>query len=448
MSSRITKFTSKFHFTTFVRTLSSTVTAKNADSSVPRPKPLPQASLEAEHIYTSQHVELRESYSKLIQKEIEPYIDEWEAKGIFPAHELFKKLGDAGFLGISKPVEYGGMGLEYSYEIAAAEELGKCSCGAIPMAIDPSVGTYGVQSDMSTPALANFGSPLLKEKFLSPSIKGEMVACIGVSEQGGGSDVANIVTTAKKKNGYYYITGNKMWITNGIQADWMCMLANTGPPSAPPHLNKSLICVPLDSEGVQRARKIEKLGMDSSDTAQIYFDNVKVPEENLIGEEGLGFVYQMMQFQEERIWGAASIVETLFRLISDTIQYTSERKTFGKPLIHNQYIHFRLAELETEVEMLRSSIYRCVGLYQQGYDVTKLASMVKLKAGRLSREVADTCLQFWGGMGYSRETHVNRAFRDLRLLSIGAGADEIMLQIICKYMGTLPMPPKKQLPSS
>ncbi|XP_063726692.1 probable acyl-CoA dehydrogenase 6 isoform X3 [Symsagittifera roscoffensis] len=441
MSSRITKFTSKFHFTTFVRTLSSTVTAKNADSSVPRPKPLPQASLEAEHIYTSQHVELRESYSKLIQKEIEPYIDEWEAKGIFPAHELFKKLGDAGFLGISKPVEYGGMGLEYSYEIAAAEELGKCSCGAIPMAI-------GVQSDMSTPALANFGSPLLKEKFLSPSIKGEMVACIGVSEQGGGSDVANIVTTAKKKNGYYYITGNKMWITNGIQADWMCMLANTGPPSAPPHLNKSLICVPLDSEGVQRARKIEKLGMDSSDTAQIYFDNVKVPEENLIGEEGLGFVYQMMQFQEERIWGAASIVETLFRLISDTIQYTSERKTFGKPLIHNQYIHFRLAELETEVEMLRSSIYRCVGLYQQGYDVTKLASMVKLKAGRLSREVADTCLQFWGGMGYSRETHVNRAFRDLRLLSIGAGADEIMLQIICKYMGTLPMPPKKQLPSS
>ncbi len=197
------------------------------------------------------------------------------------------------------------------------------------------------------------------------------------------------------------------------------MLVNTGPADAPPHLNKSLICVPLNSPGVERAKKIEKLGMDSSDTAQIFFDNVKVPVDNLIGEEGMGFVYQMIQFQEERIWGAASIVETLFGLISSTIEYTSQRKSFGKPLLHNQYIHFRLAELESEVEMLRSSIYRCVGLYQQGYDVTKLASMVKLKAGRLSREVADTCLQFWGGMGYSKETHVNRAFRDLRLLSIG-----------------------------
>ena len=379
---------------------------------IPKLQSLPQPSLEHEHVYTQQHVELRDTYNKLIQKHIEPFVNEWEQAGIFPARELFKELGNAGFLGISKPEEYGGLGLDYSYEIAAAEELGKCSCGAVPMAI-------GVQSDMATPALANFGSDELKQKFLAPSIAGDLVACIGVSEQGGGSDVAGISSRAVKKNGYYHITGNKMWITNGIQADWMCMLVNTGKPEDPMHLNKSLICVPLDSEGVQRVKKIEKIGMDSSDTAQIFFDNVKVPQENLIGEEGLGFVYQMIQFQEERMWGAASIVETLFGLIRETINYTRDRRAFGKPLLHNQYIHFRLAELETEVEMLRSSIYRCVSLYQQGCDVTKLASMVKLKAGRLAREVSDSCLQFWGGMGYSKESKVSRAFRDLRLLSIG-----------------------------
>ncbi len=247
--------------------------------------------------FTSEHEELRRTIERFVEQELNPHVDEWEEAGIFPAHEVFRKLGELGLLGLTKPEAYGGAGLDYSYSVLMAETLGNTRCGGVPMAI-------GVQTDMATPALARFGSDELRAEFLAPAIAGTAVACIGVSEPGAGSDVASIRTTARKDGDDYVISGGKLWITNGTQADWMCCLANTSEGS--PHRNKSLIIVPMKSKGVSIERKLRKIGMNSSDTAQIHFDDVRVPRRHLIGEEGHGFTYQMLQFQEERLWGAAN----------------------------------------------------------------------------------------------------------------------------------------------
>src|SRR5262245_24799665 len=380
-------------------------------------------------LFTADHDEPRRALQKFIAAEINPHVDEWEDNDIFPAHELFKKLGDLGFLGLNKPTEFGGQGLDYSYALMMAEELGAIKCGGVPMAI-------GVQTDMATPALARFGSDEVRREFLAPAISGDAVACIGVSEPGAGSDVASIKTQARSDGDDYVINGGKMWITSGTQADWICLLANTG--DGPVHKNKSLICLPMKTKGVNVARKLDKMGMRSSDTAQIFFEDVRVPQRNRIGKEGEGFTYQMQQFQEERLYAAAAGLIAKERMIEDTIAYTGQRKAFGQSILDNQVVHFRLAELKTEVEMLRAITYRAAELMLRGEDVTMLASMAKLKSGRLSREISDACLQYWGGMGFMNETGISRAYRDTRLGSIGGGADEIMLSIICKHMGILP----------
>ena len=378
--------------------------------------------------FTPEHEQIADTVRKFVAKEINPHIAEWEAAQEFPSHAVFKKLGDLGLLGLKYPTEYGGMALDFSYSMVMAEALGECNAGGVPMAI-------GVHTDMCTPALARFGSDELRRAYLAPSIAGDMVGCLGVSEAGGGSDVAALKTHARKEGDDYVINGSKMWITNGMKADWCCLLVNTS--DASPHKNKSLIIVPMDAPGITR-QKIRKIGMDSSDTAQLFFDNVRVPQRNLVGQEGMGFMFQMMQFQEERLWGAAGSLRSLDRLIDQTIEYTRQRRTFGKSVLDNQVVHFRMAELRTEVEALRSLTYRAVEAYVSGKDVTKLASMAKLKCGRLSREVADSCLQYWGGMGFTWDNPISQAYRDSRLVSIGGGADEIMLGIICKLEGTLP----------
>lgn len=384
---------------------------------------------------TQEHRELSRSLKRFIEAEINPRVDDWEEAEIFPAHEVFKGLGNLGLLGVTKPEAYGGMGLDWSYGAVVAETLGHITCGAVPMAI-------GVQTDMSTPALARFGSDAAKDDFLKPSISGDYVACLGVSETGAGSDVASIKTRAVKDGDDYVITGGKMWTTNGTQADWMCLLANTS--EGKPHKNKSLICLPLRDDkgklrpGIEIARKLKKLGMRSSDTAEFFFDGVRVPQRYLIGEEGMGFTYQMLQFQEERLWAALSGLVPLEKILEATIDYTRQRKAFGQSILDNQVVHFRLAELKTEIEALRALTWDAVEKMVAGENVTMLASMAKLKIGRLSRELNDACLQYWGGMGYMEESPVSRAFRDARLGSIGGGADEVMLSIICKFMGTLP----------
>jgi len=392
------------------------------------------ATAAAASYYEEDQLAMQKTAKAIIDNDINPYVDEWEAAGNYPAKVVFKKLGDAGLLGVNKPVEYGGMGLNFKYSIALNEVMGNIKCGGVPMSI-------AVQTDMATPALARFGSDYVKEEFLKPSIAGDFVACLGVSEPGGGSDVAACKTTAKVVGDDLVINGQKMWITNAFQADWMCLLANTG--DGPAHTNKSLICVPMNTPGVHLNKRIDKMGMRCSDTAVIYLDDVRVPVKNIIGEPGMGFTYQMLQFQEERLACAALSITPMDLLIAETVEYCKQRTAFGQPLLNNQYIHFRLAELQTEVEMLRAGLYRATDQHVAGENVTQLASMCKLKCGRLVREVADSCLQFWGGMGFTNDVLVSRMYRDMRLTSIGGGADEVMLGIICKTMGTLPSGKKR-----
>ncbi|MBK7729123.1 MAG: acyl-CoA dehydrogenase family protein [Gammaproteobacteria bacterium] len=383
--------------------------------------------------FSDEHRALRATTAKFIDSEINPYAEEWEAAGIFPAHELFRKMGELGLLGISKPPEFGGLGLDYSYQIVFSEELGRVQCGGVGMAI-------GVQTDMATPALAKFGSDELRREFLAPAIAGEYVASIAVSEPGAGSDVAAITTRATRDGDDYLINGSKMWITSSTQADFLCLLANTG--EGKPHSNKSLIVVPTNIPGVSFSERLNKLGMRSSDTAQVFLDNVRVPQRYRIGDEGAGFFYQMLQFQEERLYAAAGGLKGLESCINATIEYARERQAFGRSILDNQVVHFRLAELQSEVEALRALTYDAVDGYINGEDVTMKASMAKLKAGRLSRELTDACLQYWGGMGFMWDNPIARAYRDTRLTSIGGGADEVMLSIICKQMGILPGKPK------
>ncbi|WP_308911521.1 acyl-CoA dehydrogenase family protein [Pseudokordiimonas caeni] len=377
-------------------------------------------------LFTDQHNELRRTVARFVEEEVNPHVDEWEEAGIFPAHELFKKMGNLGLLGISKPEEYGGLGLDYSYEMVLAEELGGIRCGGVPMGIS-------VQTNMATPALARFGSDDLRAEFLAPAIAGDMVASIAVSEPHAGSDVAAIRTKAVRDGDDYVISGTKMWITNSTQADFLCLLANTG--DAPAHKNKSLIVVPTKTKGVSFSPRLNKLGMRSSDTAQIFLDEVRVPARYLIGREGDGFRMQMMQFQEERLCAAMLGPKGMERSIQLTIDYAREREMFGSTVLDNQVVQYRLAELATEVEALRSLIYRATEEYINGVDVTRLASMAKLKAGRLAREVSDACLQYWGGMGFMWDNPIARSYRDSRLSSIGGGSDETMLRILSKIMG-------------
>ncbi len=388
--------------------------------------------------FTHEHRQIQSTLKRFIDDVINPHVDEWEAAEMFPAHEVFREMGKLGLLGLTKPEAYGGAGLDYSYGLAMAETLGHIECGGVPMAI-------GVQTDMATPALARFGSDELRAQFLAPAIAGEQVGCIGVSEPAAGSDVAGIKTVARKDGDDYVISGQKMWITNSLQADWMCMLVNTS--EGPAHKNKSLVMVPLRENGrlrpgIEVGKKIRKIGMMSSDTGLLYFDNVRVPQRYRIGAEGQGFVYQMQQFQEERLWCAASTLESLSSFIRLTVEWAQDRKLFGASLADQQWVQFKLAELKTEVESLRALTYAACERYVAGEDVTEWATMCKLKAGRLNRLVPDTCLQFWGGMGFTWENKVARMFRDGRLASIGGGADEVMLGILAKTMGIAKRPPR------
>ena len=379
--------------------------------------------------FTAEHEAFRRVVRRFVETEINPHVEAWEAARIWPARDVLKKMGNLGLLGLNYPETYGGGGVDYWYSAVLLEELGRADCAAVPMGI-------AVHTDMATPALAEFGSDDLKRRFLAPAIAGDLVAAIGVSEPDAGSDVAAIRTRAVADGDDYVINGSKMWITNGTQADFVTLLVRTSGERG--FRGMSLIVVPTNTPGFHVSRKLEKLGNHASDTAILTFEDMRVPQANRIGEEGLGFILQMKQFQRERLAGSLMSTAGMEKIIRLTIAYCRERHTFGRPLIDNQVIHFRLCELLTEVEALRQLNYHCVRLIVAGEDVTKEVSMAKLKAGRLAREVADSCLQFHGGMGYVEEYPMARYFRDARLLSIGGGADEIMLGIIAKYENILP----------
>ena len=379
--------------------------------------------------FTEEHQMFRQSVRKFVENEITPYAERWEEEEIAPLHEIFKKMGDLGFLGLNYPEQYGGAEADIWFTVVLHEEMGRAPMGGVPMAIM-------VQTDMCTPALAKHGSDYLKETFLAPAIRGEMVGAIAVTEPDAGSDVARIKTRAIRDGDDYVINGSKMYITNGTQADWICLLARTS--DGDDYKGMSLIMVPTNTPGFNISRKLKKLGNHSSDTAVLAFEDMRVPLKNRIADEGKGFYYQMEQFQMERLVAAISAVSGAEKAVRDTIKYTRERQAFGKPLLANQWIQFKLGELLAEIEATRRLVYTCASMIQSNVDgtqITRIASMCKLKAGRLTREVADTCIQFYGGMGYMEETPISRYFRDNRLGSIGGGADEVMLQIIAKIEG-------------
>lgn len=379
--------------------------------------------------FTEEHEMFRRSVRAFVEKEINPYCDEWEEAGTIPLHALFKKMGDLGLLGLHYPEEVGGSDADIWFTVCLHEELGRAAAAGVPMAI-------GVQTGMATPALAKYGSDMLKQRYLTPAIRGEMVCSIAVTEPDAGSDVARIRTTARRDGDDYIINGSKLYITNGTQADWICLLARTA--DSADYRGMSLIVVPTNTPGFIVSKKLNKLGNRSSDTALLTFEDMRVPVDHLIGDEGRGFYYQMEQFQIERLVGALGGLSSAEKAVRDTIRYTREREVFGKPLLANQWIQFKLSELLTEIEAQRHLNYYCASLVEidpTSAEVTRIASMCKLKIGRLMREVADTCLQFYGGMGYMDETPISRYFRDSRLTSIGGGADEVMLQIIARLEG-------------
>ena len=378
---------------------------------------------------TEEHEMFRSTVRGFVESEITPHADEWEAEGMFPAAELFAKMGDLGLLGLTYEPRFGGGGAEPIFTAILHEELGRMPCLGVAMAI-------GVQTDMATPSLHRFGSDELRERYLRPAIEGRHVAAVGITEPDAGSDVAAIRTRAVRDGDEWIISGQKLYITNGLQADWVCVLARTS--DEPGARGMSQIIVPTDAPGFSVSRKLDKLGMRSSDTAEMAFDEVRVPADHLIGDEGRGFHQQMQQFQDERMVAAYQMVGAMDTALVRTGEYLRERLAFGRPLIANQSLAYDLAELSSEVELLRVFCRHVAEEQGRGSDITRLATIAKLRSGRLARRVADTCLQFHGGVGYMEETWTARFFRDTRLWSIGGGADEVMLRTLARLDGFWP----------
>ena len=376
--------------------------------------------------FTPEHHEFRAMVRSFVEQEINPRVTEWEEAEMMPLHDIFSKMGSLGMLGLEYETEFGGQGADHLFTVILGEEFGRCDHGSLPMAL-------GVQVDMATPSLAQFGTAEQKRRYLAPALAGTQVCSIAVSEPDAGSDVAGLRTKAVRDGDEWVINGSKMWITNSLQADWLCLLPRTSDEGG--HRGMSQIIVPTDAPGFSVSKKLDKLGMRASDTGLLSFDDCRVPVANTIGEVGRGFQQQMAQFLVERMWAAYTIVGACEMAIERIAEYLRQRHVFGKPLLANQHLQYTLAELNAEIDLLRSYNYSIAEAYQRGEDTTRQATIAKLTAGRLVRKVADTCLQYHGGMGYVEETWTARFFRDNRLSSIGGGADEVMLQVLARADG-------------
>lgn len=375
------------------------------------------------YYFTEEHNLFRQGLKDFLQREVVPYVDQWEEEQRIP-HELWKKFGDMGYMGLNYPEAYGGTGADFWHTVVFCEEIAKVWSGGF--AVTPMVIQY-----MSTPYIFKHGSETLKQKYLVPTIKGELVSCIGITEPGAGSDVQNIQTKAIKHGDHYIVNGSKTFITNAVYGDYVVAVVKTDPTKG--FEGVSLLVVDLNSPGISK-KKLKKLGWHASDTAELFFDNVKVPAENLIGEEGQGFIYLMGGLQLERLTGAISAVAGCENAIEYTLQYMSERQAFGRPINRFQVLRHRMAQLAAETECTKQFVYYCCRLYNDGIYAVKESSMAKLLATELSDKLAYQCLQNFGGYGYMEEYKMARMFRDSRILTIGAGSSEIMREIIAKMI--------------
>ncbi len=374
--------------------------------------------------FTEEHEAFRLSVRKFVESELAPHGREWDEAGIFP-RELFKKFGDLGFLGMRHDPKFGGSGLDYWYVVAFTEELVRARNAGVGMAIL-------VQCEMATPIINEIGTDEQKKLFLEPALKGEKIAALGVSEPGCGSDVANIKTTARRDGDDYVINGSKMWITNGTRADFITLAVRTGGPG---YEGVSLVTFPTDVKGFTVSKKLDKVGNLSSDTAVLYFEDCRIPRRFLLGEENAGFYHIMTNFQGERLVGALSATSGMEQMLEDAIRYGHEREAFGRPIIKFQVWRHKFVEHMAGIEAAKRLCYHAADIFNRGENAVKEISMAKLFAGDLAQKVAYDCMQFHGGMGYITETDIARAWRDIRLITIGGGTSEIMKEIIAKMSG-------------
>ena len=376
-------------------------------------------------LFTQEHEAFRASVRRFVEAELAPHAEEWEREGHFPDW-VFKRMGDLGYLGVRYPPEYGGQGGDWGHAIVVAEELARTGSGGVGMAV-------AVQAEMATPPILKFGSPEQKARYLVPAIRGEKIACLGISEPDAGSDVANIQTVARADGDGFVINGRKTFITNGARADFCLLVTRTDRGAG--HEGFSLFLVDRDAAGFEVSRTLDKLGMRSSDTAELALDEVRVPREALLGQEGRGFVEIMWELQGERLIGAAGAVAGAWLVFERTLDYAKVRHAFGRAIGSFQVNRHRFAHMATELEAARQLVYDTAMAWERGEYPVKEISMVKLYAGIIVNRVMNECLQLFGGMGYATQTGIDRAWRDARLLRIGGGTDEIMREVISKALG-------------
>jgi alkylation response protein AidB-like acyl-CoA dehydrogenase len=375
-------------------------------------------------IFTDEHEQLRESITNFAVKELAPHADEWE-ETTFP-DSVFRRMGELGFLGLNKPESYGGQGGDYFSAMVLAEAISNANCGGLAMGI-------AVQTDMAMPPILAFGSEEQKQQWVVPAIKGEKILCLGITEPDAGSDVAGIKTRAVRDGDDYVINGSKTYITNGHRADVIVLVTKTDPDAG--YDGFTLFLVPMDAPGVIREKKLQKMGMHASDTALLAFQDVRVPATAMLGEEGKGFYHIMWELQGERMIGAAGSVAGAQKCFDRTLEYAKEREAFGKAIGHFQVIRHKFAEMATKIETARQLVYVTAWRFANGEYPVREISMAKLHSARIACEVADECIQIHGGAGYMKEYNVERVWRDMRLNRIGAGTDEIMLEVIGRSYG-------------
>ena len=386
--------------------------------------PIPSARRPAPP-FTDEHQQLREAIRRFVETELRPHAEEWEDARWFP-NDVFTRMAELGYLGLKYPEEHGGEGGDYLHDAVLAEEMSRCASGGLAAGV-------GAHTGIATPPVWKFGTDEQKRRFLEPAIRGEKIAALGITEPDAGSDVAGIKTFARRVDGGYVVNGSKTFITNGVRADFVVTAVKTTQEGG--HQGLSFLIVEKGMEGFSVSKKLEKMGWHASDTGELAFQDVFVPDENLLGEENKGFYLIMANFQWERLLMALGAVGSMFNLLDTTIDYARERTAFGRPVAKFQSIRHKIAEMALRAETGRATTYNALRLFAEGHDAIKEVTIAKLKTQRDAFDIADDALQIFGGAGYMKEYGIERAARDLRLGPIGGGTDEIMKEILSKQIG-------------
>lgn len=372
-----------------------------------------------------EHKIYRESLKKFLDQEVRPYFDQWEEERIIP-RDLWTKMGENGFLCPWVDEQHGGLEADFGYSVVFNEEIERVGTGMVGL---------GLHNDIVVPYFDTYGTEEQKERWIPKCVTGEYITAIAMTEPDAGSDLAGIKTTAIQQGDHYVLNGQKTFITNGIHADLIVVVAKTDPDAVPPHKGISLFVVEKDMPGFSRGRKLDKIGLHSQDTAELFFEDVKVPKENLLGEEGKGFYYLMDQLQQERLTVAISAQVAAEEMLQMTTEYVKERKAFGQPVSKIQTVQHKMAEVATEIRIGRSFLDDVIEHHMKSKSVVTEVSMAKWWITDMARRVATTCMQLHGGYGYMEEYPIARRYRDIPVSSIYAGTNDIMKNIIAKNMG-------------